>query len=199
MALALILFDGGLQTSLDSVRRAWKPAGLLATLGVVLTAGVVAVGAVFFFGAVLALRAVAGQHRLLDRRCGSLLELAAARGAPLLDARNGERRQRSDGDLFDGALHRIDPRPGRAGLRHGLDVCHADGPWRDRRPGRRQARSTSDQPHPGPVPGAGHSACPDGLWVGRRDRGKRLFGRLPGRRLDRQQAHYLSARHLPVS
>jgi cell volume regulation protein A len=34
-ALALILFDGGLNTPLDTVRRALAPAGLLATVGVV--------------------------------------------------------------------------------------------------------------------------------------------------------------------
>ena len=42
LALALILFDGGLNTPLDAVRRSWAPAGVLATLGVVLTAALVA-------------------------------------------------------------------------------------------------------------------------------------------------------------
>jgi cell volume regulation protein A len=42
VALTLILFDGGLNTSLASVRQAAKPAGLLATLGVVGTATLVA-------------------------------------------------------------------------------------------------------------------------------------------------------------
>ena len=37
VALALILFDGGLRTSLGAVRRVWKPALALSTLGVVLT------------------------------------------------------------------------------------------------------------------------------------------------------------------
>ncbi len=45
IALALILFDGGLRTSLESVRKAWKPAGVLATVGVVLTAGLTGVAA----------------------------------------------------------------------------------------------------------------------------------------------------------
>ena len=38
IALCLILFDGGLRTTIGSVRTAWKPAAVLATLGVVVTA-----------------------------------------------------------------------------------------------------------------------------------------------------------------
>jgi potassium/hydrogen antiporter len=38
IALCLILFDGGLRTPLHSVRNAWKPAAVLATVGVVVTA-----------------------------------------------------------------------------------------------------------------------------------------------------------------
>ena len=45
LALALILFDGGLNTPLDAVRRSWAPAGILASAGVVLTAVLVAVPA----------------------------------------------------------------------------------------------------------------------------------------------------------
>lgn len=37
VALALILFDGGLRSPLESFRLAWKPSALLATLGVLLT------------------------------------------------------------------------------------------------------------------------------------------------------------------
>jgi cell volume regulation protein A len=37
VALALILFDGGLRTSLASVRRVWRPALALSTIGVLLT------------------------------------------------------------------------------------------------------------------------------------------------------------------
>lgn len=43
VALVLILFDGGLNTALGSIRRSAAPAGLLATLGVVGTAGALAV------------------------------------------------------------------------------------------------------------------------------------------------------------
>lgn len=45
VALAMILFDGGLNTSADLVRRAAAPAGVLATFGVLLTALLVAVPA----------------------------------------------------------------------------------------------------------------------------------------------------------
>lgn len=45
IALVLILFDGGLNTSLDAVRRYAPPAGVLATVGVVGTAALTAVGA----------------------------------------------------------------------------------------------------------------------------------------------------------
>src|SRR5918992_3551437 len=38
IALALILFDGGLNTPMSALRRAAKPAGVLATVGVVGTA-----------------------------------------------------------------------------------------------------------------------------------------------------------------
>jgi potassium/hydrogen antiporter len=45
LALALILFDGGLNTPLSAVRRAVAPAGVLATVGVAATALLVAAGA----------------------------------------------------------------------------------------------------------------------------------------------------------
>lgn len=44
-ALTLILFDGGLNTSFSALRLAWKPAGVLATVGVAATAGITALGA----------------------------------------------------------------------------------------------------------------------------------------------------------
>src|SRR5690606_36902419 len=37
VALAAILFDGGLQSPLSAIRSAWKPSALLATLGVLIT------------------------------------------------------------------------------------------------------------------------------------------------------------------
>lgn len=48
IALVLILFDGGLNTSRSSIRRAIAPAGLLATVGVLGTAGIVALAARLF-------------------------------------------------------------------------------------------------------------------------------------------------------
>ena len=45
VALVLILFDGGLNTAMSSVRRVLAPAGLLATVGVAATAGATALGA----------------------------------------------------------------------------------------------------------------------------------------------------------
>lgn len=47
LALALILFDGGLNTSMAALRQGIRPAAVLATAGVALTAGLVAVGARF--------------------------------------------------------------------------------------------------------------------------------------------------------
>ena len=38
LALAIILFDGGLQTPTSSIKQVWKPASALATVGVLLTA-----------------------------------------------------------------------------------------------------------------------------------------------------------------
>jgi cell volume regulation protein A len=45
LALALILFDGGLQTPVQSIKQVWKPASILATLGVLVTAVVTGVAA----------------------------------------------------------------------------------------------------------------------------------------------------------
>lgn len=50
VALALILFDGGLRTPLTTLRAAWKPALVLATLGVVLTAGLTGLAATWVLG-----------------------------------------------------------------------------------------------------------------------------------------------------
>lgn len=50
VALAIILFDSGFDTKLQSFRLAWAPAVTLATIGVLLTAGLLGVFAHFVFG-----------------------------------------------------------------------------------------------------------------------------------------------------
>ena len=40
IALAIILFDGGLQTPMQSIKRVWKPSAGLATIGVLVTAAI---------------------------------------------------------------------------------------------------------------------------------------------------------------
>lgn len=47
LALAIILFDGGLQTSFGSIRAVWKPASILATYGVAVTAAITGVAAAY--------------------------------------------------------------------------------------------------------------------------------------------------------
>jgi cell volume regulation protein A len=47
LALAMILFDGGLGTSLSAIRISWAPSALLATVGVAITAGITGVAASF--------------------------------------------------------------------------------------------------------------------------------------------------------
>lgn len=50
VALAVILFDGGLRTPLQTVRIAWAPALALATIGVLVTASLTGLAAFFAFG-----------------------------------------------------------------------------------------------------------------------------------------------------
>src|SRR5206468_11135887 len=50
LALATILFQGGLNTERDMIRKALWPSVALATLGVAISAGIVGAAAVFLFG-----------------------------------------------------------------------------------------------------------------------------------------------------
>ena len=50
LALAMILYDGGLQTPLSSIKSVWKPASLLATLGVLVTALITGLAAAWILG-----------------------------------------------------------------------------------------------------------------------------------------------------
>src|SRR4051812_1526593 len=99
LALALILFDGGLNTPLGAVRRVLAPAGLLATLGVVGTAALVAVAAhafglgwreAFLVGAVVSSTDAAavfavlrGSGLQLKRRVGVTLEVESGINDPM--------------------------------------------------------------------------------------------------------------------
>ena len=60
VALAFILFNGGLETPSSSIRAVWKPASVLATVGVVLTAALVALAAWALLGLPLASSFVLG-------------------------------------------------------------------------------------------------------------------------------------------
>jgi cell volume regulation protein A len=99
VALVLILFDGGLNTSLAAVRQAIKPAGVLASVGVIGTAGLVAVGAQFLgfgwpeallLGAIVSstdaaavFAALRGSGIHLRRRVGVTLEIESGVNDPM--------------------------------------------------------------------------------------------------------------------
>ncbi len=99
LALALILFDGGLNTPLAALRRTWAPAGLLATVGVALTAALIAVPAHYWglswpqallLGAVVSSTHAAsvfavlrGSGLQLKRRVGTTLELESGLNDPV--------------------------------------------------------------------------------------------------------------------
>ncbi|HUR07144.1 MAG TPA: cation:proton antiporter, partial [Nonomuraea sp.] len=99
VALALILFDGGLNTPLTAVRKAAAPAGVLATIGVAGTAVLVAAGAhllglgwpeALLLGAVVSSTDAAavfsvlrGSGLQLQRRVGDTLELESGLNDPM--------------------------------------------------------------------------------------------------------------------
>lgn len=98
-ALAVILFDGGLNTSRDLIRRALAPAAALATVGVAGTAAVVAVGGRLLglgWGEALLLGAIVsstdaaavfsilrGSHMNLRRRVAGTLDLESGLNDPV--------------------------------------------------------------------------------------------------------------------
>jgi cell volume regulation protein A len=100
VALAFILFDGGLRTPLDNLKLAWKPSAVLATLGVFVTSAVTGVVAMYVLdlslleglllgsivgstdaAAVFALLRSAGVH--LRRRLGATLEIESGANDPM--------------------------------------------------------------------------------------------------------------------
>src|SRR5688500_2471168 len=99
MALVLILFDGGLNTSVSAIRLAVRPAGVLASVGVVGTAGLVALAGhwlgfswpeALLLGAVVSstdaaavFSALRGSGIHLRRRVGSTLEIESGINDPM--------------------------------------------------------------------------------------------------------------------
>ena len=100
LALALILFDGGLQTSHAAIRSVWKPSAILATVGVLITAVITGVAACYILGlsliegllvgaivgstdaaAVFAVLRNAGIH--INYRLKSILEVESASNDPM--------------------------------------------------------------------------------------------------------------------
>ncbi len=100
LALAVILFDGGLRTHLHTLRDAVIPATLLATVGVVITAGLIGAASVYIFdiplayglllGAIISSTDAAAVFFLfhsgglqLKRRIGATLEMESATNDPV--------------------------------------------------------------------------------------------------------------------
>ena len=100
VALAVILFDGGLRTPLATLKAGWGPAGALATLGVIVTAGITGAAAFLvmdgtwldglLIGAIVASTDAAAVFLLLHqrgtelrKRVGATLELESGLNDPM--------------------------------------------------------------------------------------------------------------------
>lgn len=109
LALAMILFDGGLGTSMAAIRLAWEPSVLLATFGMLVTALITGVAASWILNVSLL------EGLLLGGIVGSTDAAAVfailrgggcwAASADFGRARNRECVQRSDGHFSDGGLN----------------------------------------------------------------------------------------------
>ena len=119
IGLALILYEGGLQTSWRRLRQVAVPAALLSTVGVVVTAVLTGVAAHVLFdlswleaillGAVVASTDAAAVFATL--RSTHIRRRAGA------DARGGVGRERSDGDRADDRADRMDREAGKLRVR----------------------------------------------------------------------------------
>ncbi len=206
VALALILFDGGLRTSMHSVRAVWRPALSLATLGVALTSGLTGVAAALVLDMPLLHGLLLGAPSSAPptpRRCSpSSHQRPAAVAAARRHPGGGERLQRSHGHLPHRGAHRSDHRhgrfPGRAGPALPAPVRGGLGGRRRRRPG----RHLGGEPHQPrlcrSLPGAGARLRPAHLRPGGGARRQRLSRGVHRRHRARQQVAGLPQRHLPV-